>query len=55
MKIGDKLTLTSSVIPSYANDKSISWSSDNDAVATVSGGVVTAVGAGKATIIAKSI
>ena len=54
MKIGDKLTLTSSVLPSYANDKSISWSSDNNAVATVSGGVVTAIGAGKATIIAKA-
>ena len=51
MAVGDTKTLTATVLPSNASDKSVTWESDNDAVATVSdAGVVTAVAAGTATI-----
>ncbi|MBR0486374.1 MAG: Ig-like domain-containing protein [Treponema sp.] len=43
-------TLTATVAPDNATDKTITWSSDNTAVATVSNGVVTAVAEGTATI-----
>ena len=48
---GDTATLTATVTPSNATDKSVTWSSSNTAVATVSStGVVTAVGSGNAVI-----
>lgn len=50
IEIGETLTLTETVSPSNATNKSVSWSSNNTSVATVSGGVVTAVSAGTATI-----
>jgi uncharacterized protein YjdB len=43
-------TLTATVAPEDATDKSVTWTSDNDAVATVADGVVTAVAEGTATI-----
>ena len=47
--------LTATVLPEDAPDKSVSWVSYNESVATVdSNGVVTAVGVGTATIEAKS-
>ena len=50
---GETETLTATIKPSYATDKTITWTSDNDEVATVDdGGVVTAVKAGTATITA---
>ena len=49
--IGNTLTLTATVLPADATDKSVSWSSDKEAVATVDAyGRVTAKGNGKATI-----
>ena len=46
------LTLTATVTPSNATNKTVSWSSSNESVATVSGETVTAKGAGKTTITA---
>ncbi|MEO9474003.1 MAG: Ig-like domain-containing protein [Cyclobacteriaceae bacterium] len=46
-------TLTATVLPENANDKSYSWSSSDEAVATIDGeGEVTAVSVGNATITA---
>ena len=52
---GNSETLTATVNPSDATDKSLNWTSSNTAVATVSGGVVTAISAGMATITATSV
>ena len=43
-------TLTATVAPADATNKSVVWTSDNEAVATVEKGVVTAVAAGTANI-----
>ena len=51
---GASQTLTATVSPSNATNKTITWSSSNTSVATVSNGVVKAVGFGTATITAKS-
>ena len=52
---GKTATLTATVQPSDATDKTVSWSSSNSAVATVSSsGVVTAVKEGSATITASA-
>ena len=52
---GGTLQLTATVTPAEASSKEITWSTDNDEVATVStSGLVTAVGNGKANITATS-
>ncbi len=50
MLVGDEVTLTATVSPADADIKTVSWSSDNEVVATVADGKVKAVGAGDATI-----
>ena len=50
VEAGSTVQLTETVTPSNATDKTVSWSSSNTAVATVSGGLVTGVSAGSATI-----
>ena len=52
LKEGDSATLTAWVCPENATNKSVNWHSSNNSVATVSGGVVTAVSQGSATITA---
>ncbi len=55
LKKGETLTLTATVAPSDAANKSVTWSSSNTSVATVStSGVVTAVGEGTAVITVKT-
>lgn len=51
-KKGQTAQLSASVSPSNATNKSVTWSSSNNNVATVSNGMVTAVGNGSATITA---
>ena len=54
MNKGEKTTIYAVYNPSNVTDKVLYWSSSNTKVATVSEGVVTAVGKGTATITAKS-
>ena len=50
LEIDDVLPLTWAVNPSNATDPSVTWSSSNTAVASVTGGTVTALSAGTTTI-----
>ena len=52
MSVNDTLTLTATVSPDDATDKTVTWSTSNPDVATVENGVVTAVGKGTTTITA---
>lgn len=47
---GNSAALTATVLPANATNTSVTWSSNNTNVATVTGGVVKAVGVGNATI-----
>ena len=52
LEVGGSTNLTATVSPSNATSKTVTWSSSNQAVATVNNGTVTAVGEGTATITA---
>ena len=55
MSVGETQTLTATVSPSNATNKTVTWSSSNTSVATVSSsGVVSAKAAGSATITVKT-
>lgn len=51
---GSSFNLSASVSPSNATNKTITWTTSNSSIATVSGGKVTGVSAGKVNIIAMS-
>ena len=50
LTVGNTITLTETIEPENATNKNVTWSTSNDEVVTVENGVVTAVGAGTATI-----
>ena len=54
MAEGETLKLTATISPDDATDKTITWTSSNESVATVNNGTVTAVKEGKAIITAKA-
>ena len=53
LEVGKTITLTASVLPAKV-DQSVTWKSDNESIATVENGKVTAVKAGTAKITATS-
>ena len=55
MRVGETLALTAAVVPDWADDLSVAWSSSDESVATVENGVVTAVGAGSCEIRATAV
>ena len=54
LKTGETGTLTANVQPANATNKTVTWSSSNTSVATVTNGTVTAVAEGNATITASA-
>ena len=54
LAIGEDYTLTATVQPDNATDKTVTWTSSSDAIATVSNGKVTAISEGTATITAQA-
>lgn len=52
LETGEKATLTATVSPANATNKTVVWSSSDEQVATVKGGEVSALSAGTATITA---
>ncbi len=54
LTVGNTTTLSATVEPSNATNKEVTWTSSDDAVASVSGGVVTGKKAGSVTITAKA-
>lgn len=51
LEIGEKITVDYKIIPIHATDKSLTWSSEDEAVATVDDGIITGVGIGNTRII----
>ena len=51
---GESFTITATVLPEDATDKTIIWTSSNEEIATVNNGTVTALSEGNATITAAS-
>ena len=50
LQVGGNVTLIASIIPANATNQKVTWSSSNNAIATVTNGVVTAIAKGNATI-----
>ena len=54
ISVGGSVKLTATVLPTDAADRTVTWTSSNEDVATVSDGVVTGKSEGEATITAKA-
>ena len=52
LTVDETATLTATVAPENATNKDVTWKSENEQIATVNGGVVTAVGTGSTKITA---
>lgn len=50
--VGNEVTLTATVLPDDATDKTVTWTSSNTSAAIVENGVIKGVGAGRSTITA---
>ncbi|MCK9561446.1 MAG: CIA30 family protein [Bacteroidales bacterium] len=50
MTIGESETVTATVLPANATNKSVAWSTTNSAIATVTNGVIASQGVGSCTI-----
>ncbi len=55
LEVSGQETLTATVSPDDATNKNVTWTSNNEEVATVADGVVTAVATGSATITATTV
>ena len=55
LEVKENVTLVATVTPTNATNKDVTWSSNNETVATVANGVVTALTVGKATITATTV
>ena len=50
LKVGETKEIIATITPANADNQNVSWSTSNSSVATVADGLITAVGAGEATI-----
>ena len=50
LEIGETSTLEATIIPDNATNKNVTWTSENENIASVDNGVVTAIGEGETTI-----
>ena len=50
LNIGETTTLVATITPNDATNKNITWTSENEDIATVNNGLVTAIGPGETTI-----
>ena len=55
LKVDETKSLTVEVLPEDATDKTVTWSSENEEIATVDNGVITAVKTGTTKIFCESI
>jgi uncharacterized protein YjdB len=55
IEVGEVITLSPTVLPSTATNKSVVWKSDNEAVATVVDGVVEGIATGQTVITATTV